>query len=1018
MFQFLRKLLSGWFNRLPTRISLNKQDADIERFFTDNEYPLRVFDELVSTTPPFKRILVIYGIGSVGKSTLLIMYHLFCLRHQIAIGIARGEETRSAMDVLSSWANDLKGNDISLPTFQKSMSHYLMLQSEVENTVKEMSPAAKVGKQAAGSVVRAAASIIPIPIVNSLVGELGASAVEAISNRIQSTLSGPDLEFFLDPTERVTNDFLNDLSQAATRHHIVLMIDTFEQMTKLDDWVRKLTKRLPESVLIVIAGREIPQWDRDWPEWMGQAKTLELKEMKPDDLRTLVQRYYTYIHGEGIPDPNQVEAVVQFARGLPLVATTVVRLWVKHGVEDFQSVQSQVVLDLVDRLLEGVPQDMRPAFEVAAVLRYFNIDVLQALLNRSDADELFSKLRRWPFIRPRSEGLAVHETMREMMNKALYMNKPDYFHDLHRKAAAFYEKRLMDARGEERERYILERLYHGILGDEKSGIQLFQETAEELVVYHLIVRLRAILKDVETYKQELVDESSKQWVKYYGARLCHLEGKWEEEEEQIYQEIEKEQVEPKLHAYVFCDYGELLSSLEWRKKPGSPQKAVELIQRAFNLVPPDRKLVSGHKSLSIIYEYQGDMVLAEQHLNDMLQFYQEQGNAIGVAEVCFDLRWHYMLRGNWKMMLDSHNEGVKNIKPYLDISPILREKALRVNWGHIWMGRYKEFVDNFREMVEDVLPQMADPYIMSERLCWLAYGEGMRRMFNEAQKHFNEAFTIRREMGLEGRKDFQGPFRGFWGAIYTKQGEFVKAENPDEFVKAEQNLGIALTIKREVQDTLGIPEVLIWLGELYEIQKIWDKAEDCYRQCLEDYKVGRPYFDSWALTNMVRVKYSQYQYDSIPSFFNQAEELAQQNEYNDHLASLYLTQGHVVWDDHIPDWESGFEAALRCYQHALIYALRYNRFLLDEALQGNVHTAFQPIIPHCLEKGEEGHRMLATLREWWKKGNNDIGTPRPDSISPIPERISLLAAETMARQQFEPGNGILQRSVIEQLQGL
>src|SRR5262249_22604605 len=143
---------------------------------------------------------------------------------------------------------------------------------------------------------------------------------------------------------------------------------------------------------------------------------------------------------------------------------------------------------------------------------------------------------------------------------------------------------------------------------------------------------------------------------------------------------------------------------------------------------------------------------------------------------------------------------------------------------------------------EDVLPQMADPYIMSESLCWLAYGEGMRSMFDEAQRHFNEAFNIRREMGLEGRKDFEGPFRGFWGAIYVKQGECVKAE---------QNLSIALTIKREVQDTLGIPEVLMWFGELYEIQKIWDKAEDCYRQCLENYKVGRPYFDSSALTSMV-----------------------------------------------------------------------------------------------------------------------------------------------------------------------
>jgi hypothetical protein len=62
------------------------------------------------------------------------------------------------------------------------------------------------------------------------------------------------------------------------------------------------------------------------------------KEMTPDDLSTLVYRYYAYIRN-GDPDPKQVEAIVQFARGLPIVATTVVQLWVRYGAEDFQAVR-------------------------------------------------------------------------------------------------------------------------------------------------------------------------------------------------------------------------------------------------------------------------------------------------------------------------------------------------------------------------------------------------------------------------------------------------------------------------------------------------------------------------------------------------------------------------------------------------------------------------------------------------------------------------------------------------------
>ena len=77
----------------------------------------------------------------------------------------------------------------------------------------------------------------------------------------------------------------------------------------------------------------------------------------------------------------------------------------------------------------------------------------------------------------------------------------------------------------------------------------------------------------------------------------------------------------------------------------------------------------------------------------------------------------------------------------------------------------------------------------------------------------------------------------------------------------------------------------------------------------------------------------------------------------------------------------------------------------------------RPIIPHCLERGEEGKKILFALRNWWKTGVNDIGTPRPDTISPIPEGIPLLEAEKIARER-EPGDGSIQKSVIEQLEAV
>ncbi|NIO71189.1 MAG: tetratricopeptide repeat protein [Anaerolineae bacterium] len=469
---FLRRLLG----RKPSP-RLTDEDVDLEQFFTDAEHALQVFEQLVSAARLPKCLLVIHGVGGVGKSTVLKMYRLSCRRQRIPVALVGGEEAPSPVDVLADWANDLSDYGVKLSTFQDTLTHYRALQAKVEAKAKEAGQAVeKLGKAAAKTAVEMAASAIPV--VGPLATALGSAGAEAFMDWLRGFLSKPDLELYLDPSKRLTNDFLSDLTRAATGQRIVLMADTYEQMTTLGDWVGDLAQRLPENVLLVIAGRAMPEWERAWPGWMGRAEIVELKEMTPNELRTLVHRYYAHIR-DGEPNPGQVEAVVRFARGLPMAATTVVQLWVRHGMEDFEAVRPQVVADLVDRLLEGGPPEMRPAFEVAAVLRYFNADSLQMLLDGGDADRLYAELRRWPFMRSRREGLAVHDTMREMMNEALRVRTPERFRTLHERAAVYYEARLEKATSEERERLLLERLYHKMRADWWSGINLCVLAVEE-----------------------------------------------------------------------------------------------------------------------------------------------------------------------------------------------------------------------------------------------------------------------------------------------------------------------------------------------------------------------------------------------------------------------------------------------------------------------------------------------------------------------------------------------------------
>ena len=254
---------------------------------------------------------------------------------------------------------------------------------------------------------------------------------------------------------------------------------------------------------------------------MATAQVEELKPMTEDVMRELIQRYYATMRG-GKPNPTQVEAIIRFARGLPMVVTSAVQLWVKYGVEDFEAVKPEIVANLVDRLMEGVPNELIPALEAAAIVRWFDQPILRAVMKQDDVRDVYNELRRFPFVRTRVEGLALHDAVREIMDENLHAQDSERHCELHERAAAYFEKRLEKTTGEEAERLGLERLYHRIRADEEAGIKLFQEMAEELVRYRLVNRLRALVNDANTYPLER--ENSRLWREYYGARRADLEG--------------------------------------------------------------------------------------------------------------------------------------------------------------------------------------------------------------------------------------------------------------------------------------------------------------------------------------------------------------------------------------------------------------------------------------------------------------------------------------------------------------
>jgi len=977
----------------------NDFERELQTYFTDVEYLRKMFKQWLAAPELPKRMLVIHGVGGVGKSSLLRMFRLDCKSIGVPVALASGDEQKSALEVLTRWADDLKADGVALLDFSKTFQQYRAIQAKVESEASKM--VGKLAKGAAATVVETVASTIPG--IGPLLSKLGGVGAEALIDWLRGFLKQPDIDLLLDPARKLTADFLTDLEKVARKRRIVLMLDTFEQMTVLEDWARQVAQQLHRNALLVIAGRAVPAWDRAWPTWMANAHVEELKPMSEDDMRELVRRYYATLRG-GEPNPKQVEAIIRFARGVPMVVTSAVQLWVKYGVEDFHAVKPEIVANLVDRLMEGVPKAMVPALEAAAAVRWFDQPILRAVMAQEDVREVYNELRRFPFVRTRAEGLALHDAVREIVDENLRVQDAERHRELHERAAAYFEKRLEKATGEEAERLELERLYHRIRADEEMGIQLFQEMAEELARYRLVNRLRALLNDVNTYSLER--ENSRLWREYYNARLAHLEGR-DTEAEKIYQVIgSNEHAEPKLRAYALCDLGNILCRPERvMSHPLGTSVAlgevIEISNLSLQLSPLDSKLISNFISLRTVYELQHLWQEARSEINKMLQFCVQQNDLWGIANAYFLLRWNYTLVGDFRQMLAMHRAGCEAASSLISSFPFVKLETLRTTRGWIWMGRYAEVERNLQESW-NILSEIYTPAIASEIDANLAYALGRQGKFKEAHQRFEQAFAVRKEMGDQF---FLAYWKVFRGEIFILEGNLNEAE---------AHIHQSLTWKRNLNCDY-VTVALDLLGRIFELLNMWDKAEESYHQSLNS-GLGCYYLKSSSLTGLIRVKHAQGDYAAIPPLLAEAEELAQQYEYNDHLASLRLTQGHIAWEGNAPAWENGFDAALRYYQHALIYALRYNRFLLDEVLSGRPQgTPLGPLIPECLKRGEEGWRMLLALRDWWQTGTNDIGTPRPETISPIPEGIPLLEAERIARER-EPGDGSPQKGVVEQIE--
>ena len=129
-------------------------------------------------------------------------------------------------------------------------------------------------------------------------------APEAFTSALRAALG-------LDPTASVPD------SLAARPGRALVLIDTYEALAPLDEWLRNtFLPQLSENTLVVLAGRNppLPGWQAD-PGWQTLIRTLPLRNLSPEESRT-------YLAKRQVP-PDEHQKVLDFTHGHPLALSLV-----------------------------------------------------------------------------------------------------------------------------------------------------------------------------------------------------------------------------------------------------------------------------------------------------------------------------------------------------------------------------------------------------------------------------------------------------------------------------------------------------------------------------------------------------------------------------------------------------------------------------------------------------------------------------------------------------------------------
>ncbi|MBD0383317.1 LuxR C-terminal-related transcriptional regulator [Paenibacillus sedimenti] len=267
---------------------------------------------------------------------------------------------------------------------------------------------------------------------------------------------------------------LRRLNRLAQDRQVVVALDTFEEMTGMEGWLREqFLRELDPGILVLLAGR-YPlkgQWLLS-PAWRERTLWLAIDHLTRTDV-------LNYARKCGLTEEAQGERLWERTRGHGLSLSLAVSTELLEGSGPLNDAGWSSEL-ASSWLKEVADEELRQLVEAASMLRQFNQELLAYVVERDISADAFGRLTALSFVRKIDRGWRLHDLMRESTRSYLRERAPGQFGKLMERCVRYYASIIRGSHGKRDVAWEVGELF-GYIGDAFIRAHLNTSWKEEFI---------------------------------------------------------------------------------------------------------------------------------------------------------------------------------------------------------------------------------------------------------------------------------------------------------------------------------------------------------------------------------------------------------------------------------------------------------------------------------------------------------------------------------------------------------